>query len=165
MRTIIGIDPGMKGAIAVVTSGVGRRDVRVHPLPHIGKELDHQRLIEMLLDPLQIHQHVDQAESFLAVIEKVHSMPRQGVASSFKFGRQYGEILGILAALEIHTVQVTPQAWKKKVLAGQNWKGDKKASIQYVQRRYPKLSLLPTPRSRVPSDGMADAVCIALWAM
>lgn len=154
MKTIIGIDPGMKGAIATIDDD----GIRVVIMPMIGKEIDHRVLIELLLPPLS------NAENFLAVIEKVHSMPKQGVASSFKFGRQYGEVLGILSALNIPTIQVTPQAWKKKVLAGQNWKGDKQAGVQFVQRRYPGVNLLPTPRCRKPSDGMADAICIALSA-
>jgi hypothetical protein len=34
-------------------------------------------------------------------------------SSTFKFGTAYGAILGILAALEVRTVLVTPQVWKK----------------------------------------------------
>jgi len=48
-----------------------------------------------------------------AMIEQVHSMPRDGVVSAFSFGRNYGEWLGILAALNIPTVHVRPQVWQK----------------------------------------------------
>jgi crossover junction endodeoxyribonuclease RuvC len=48
----------------------------------------------------------------LAVVEKVGAMPKQGVSSTFKFGAAYGSILGILAALKIRTILVSPTVWK-----------------------------------------------------
>jgi crossover junction endodeoxyribonuclease RuvC len=48
-----------------------------------------------------------------AVVERVASMPKQGIASTFKFGSAYGAIRGILAALQIRTHLVTPGVWKK----------------------------------------------------
>ena len=49
-----------------------------------------------------------------AYIEKVHSMPAQGVVSSFKFGRSYGFLRGLLIALKIPFEEVTPQRWQKE---------------------------------------------------
>ena len=155
MKTIIGIDPGMKGGLAFLDDD----GVMAYALPMVGGEINYSKLISLLVDPL------DNTDTYLAVIEKVHAMPKQGVSSTFKFGRQYGEIRGILIALNIPMIEVTPQAWKKKVLAGQDWKGNKKASVQFCQKRWPKVSLLPKERSRVPSDGMADAICIAMSAL
>ena len=99
-----------------------------------------------------------------AIIEKVHSMPKQGVASSFNFGMGYGMLRGALTALCIPHELITPQQWKKTILHGYDWKGNKEASIWYVQQKYPDVSLLPTERSRKSSDGMADAVCLAEFA-
>ena len=70
----------------------------------------------------------------------------------------YGILLGILGALKISTVRVTPQAWKKAILAGT--KKDKDAAIEYVNMKYPDFELI-LPRCRKPHDGMADAICIA----
>ena len=50
-------------------------------------------------------------------IEKVHSMPGQGVASMFNFGKGYGIWIGILAALKISKTLVTPQEWKKEMMS------------------------------------------------
>ena len=47
------------------------------------------------------------------VIERVHAMPKQGVSSTFKFGRSLGVIEGVIATLGWPTVWITPQAWKK----------------------------------------------------
>jgi hypothetical protein len=38
----------------------------------------------------------------------------------------------------------------------------KAASIAYVREHFPDLNLVP-PRARNPHDGLADAVCIAVW--
>lgn len=70
-------------------------------------------------------------------------------------------IQGVCAALGLPFVLVRPMEWKKVVLIGMNWKGSKEASVQYVQQRYLDISLLPTPRCRIPSDGLADAICLA----
>lgn len=50
----------------------------------------------------------------LAILEKVHSMPGQGVASSFAFGQNYGFIKGLLVAHDIPVMEVTPQKWQKE---------------------------------------------------
>tara|TARA_R100001594_G_scaffold146018_1_gene196840 strand:- start:3473 stop:3931 length:459 start_codon:yes stop_codon:yes gene_type:complete len=49
----------------------------------------------------------------IAMIEKVHSMPRDGVVSAFSFGRNFGSWLGVLEALNIKVNMVTPQKWQK----------------------------------------------------
>ena len=51
--------------------------------------------------------------SVYAVIEKVHSMPNQGVSSTFKFGCGYGGLRMALIAAGIPFEEVTPQAWQK----------------------------------------------------
>ena len=48
-----------------------------------------------------------------AMIEKVHSMPRDGGVSAFSVGCNYGTWLGILCALNIPYQTVTPQKWQK----------------------------------------------------
>lgn len=50
----------------------------------------------------------------VAMIEHVHSMPRDGVVSAFSFGRNFGTWLGILHALDIGVTMVSPQKWMKK---------------------------------------------------
>ena len=69
-----------------------------------------------------------------------------------------GDLLGILEALGIPYRLVTPQAWKKTVLAGTT--KDKSAAVQFCRRAFPGVSLTPG-RKRVPHDGMADALCLA----
>ncbi len=48
----------------------------------------------------------------MAVIEQVHSMPKQGVSSTFKFGESFGFLRGILTASSIRHDSVTPAKWQ-----------------------------------------------------
>ena len=60
-------------------------------------------------------------------------MPKQGVASSFKFGVSKGVIIGILVALDIPTSYVTPTVWKK----GMGLNADKERSRKAALDRWP----------------------------
>ena len=82
---IAAIDPGLSGGLAILHGG----EVTAKPLPIAGKDLDLGTFSQWLKD----------SSPGLVVIEKVHSMPGQGVASMFKFGQGFGAILGIAAAL------------------------------------------------------------------
>ena len=94
--------------------------------------------------------------SACVAIERVHSMPKQGVASSFKFGMGFGIWLGILAALRLPHELVTPQAWKKLMLAGMP--KEKDASRQRAMQLFPDVDL-----SLKRHHGRADALLIAEW--
>ena len=47
------------------------------------------------------------------VVEAVHAFPGQGVSSTFKFGKNYGELRMALIAAEIPFNEVTPRSWQK----------------------------------------------------
>lgn len=142
---VAGIDVGRGGAIALL----GEDRAVAFPMPLVGDGL-HVRAIKRILEP-----------AGLVVIEKATAMPRQGVVSMFSFGQTYGTLLTIPRLMGIRTEIVTPQAWKKLVLAGMAH--DKSSAIAYCARAFPGVSLLPTERSRKPHDGMADALCIAAY--
>ena len=55
----------------------------------------------------------------LVFIERVHSMPKQGVASAFNFGMGYGLWQGIVSGLNWPMELVTPQQWMKVMMTGQ----------------------------------------------
>jgi len=96
----IGIDPGQSGGIARIVSD-GKPVV--WPMPVTTKDL-----WEIL------HVGCIQPEyKTIVFIEKVHSMPGQGVASTFKFGVNYGKLLGMLAALSVRYEEIPPRTWQK----------------------------------------------------
>lgn len=154
---LIGIDPGLMGGFCL---RFPNDDHEVYAMPVLNKNLDLRQLTKWLrMDTWITNTDV------MVVIEKVHSMPKQGVASSFKFGDGYGQIKGLCAGLGYPFILVTPQQWKKTILNGYDWKGNKDSSIAYVKQRYPDINLKPTERSRKDSHGLADAVCLAEYGL
>ncbi len=152
---ILAIDPGKFGGWAVRwPNGV----VQASPTPLAGKEIDLGELQAAWSRLLVAADTLIPRIGVIAVVEKVHSMPKQGVASTFTFGAGYGMILGLLAGLGIRTELVHPTRWKGAILDGTA--RDKAAAIAYVRRAFPAVSLI-RPGGRVPHDGMADAVCLA----
>lgn len=101
----------------------------------------------------------------VAACEKIHSMPHQGVTSSFSFGQNYGWILGLLYAYRVPVNLVSPMAWKKMFgvqLTKDASKAEKKAkTISEMKRLFPSVSLKRTERSKVDDDNIADALAIA----
>jgi len=146
----IGIDPGKNGAMAIMDKG---KVLFSEPFPFVGEELDLKKMMQEIF----FHRN---GKECLAVLEKVHAMPGQGVCSMFTFGKGYGELRGMLKVLQIPVIEPTPQAWKKAVLAGSDWKGNKAASCEHVMKKYPDVCLTPG-KTRKPHDGIADAVCLA----
>jgi crossover junction endodeoxyribonuclease RuvC len=143
MTNLVAIDPGLKGAIAVLSDG----GISVHRMPIAGKDLDLPTIAAI----------IKAASPEWIILEKVGAMPGQGVASTFKFGKGYGMIQGIAAAMEVALELTTPQRWKKVVLHGTT--KDKAAAIAFCRRAFPTIPLVPKG-CRVPHDGIADALCL-----
>jgi crossover junction endodeoxyribonuclease RuvC len=150
---VLGIDPGLSGGLALIRPEGFTTEAT--PMPVAGGEID-VRGIYAWLQSMMFHA----GGNCVAYVEKVGAMPKQGVSSTFKFGKGYGQVLGALAAMGIDTRLVTPQAWKKQVLAGTAQ--DKDAAIAYCRMRWPGIELVQ-PRCRKPHDGLADALCIAAY--
>ena len=90
------------------------------------------------------------------VVENVHSMPKQGVASTFKFGMGCGIIHGVICALRLPVTLVTPVQWKK--FHGLN--ADKEAARRLAIRRWPaQHSYL----ARKKDTNRAEALLIGDW--
>lgn len=157
MIKYIGIDPGRQGAIAII---YGNELLDYTTMMVGGKDLNLSAIAKWLRENTHSLSHIfSPASEVVACIENVHAMPGQGVTSMFSFGFVTGAIHGILATLEIPYHLVTPQAWKKEILAGTA--KDKLAAIDWCLRAYPGINLLATPKSHVPHSGLADAICIA----
>ena len=107
---IIGIDPGLNGAIAVLQNN---KVIQIHDVPVMtdGKknkrQLNSAQLVKLLKDNFQ-----DEVDT-VVVVEQVNAMPGQGVTSMFNFGQTFGAIKGVCAALELPIFFVRPSKWKK----------------------------------------------------
>ena len=133
----IGIDPGVSGGVCVIEG------------------LNHTvcKCPETVGDMAEVLRPYRERKDALVSIESVHSMPGQGVASTFKFGKNFGEWLGILATLKIPYGLVTPYKWmqfygsypKEKTLRKTHFKN-------LAQQRVPLLKV---------TLATADAILIA----
>lgn len=148
----IGVDPGMGGGIACVRSD-GALEWCV-PMPVIGKAIDVRALASLIAG----------GEGSTVGVEACHSMPAQGVASSFRFGKNCGIVEGVVGTLGLPLVMVTPQAWQKVMHAGIERSLDpKQRSLLVATRLFPQQRFLPTSRSTKPHDGLVDASLIARY--
>lgn len=149
-ESFIGIDPGQKGAIAIISNTYGLLLLKDWP----GSEI----AAADLLRNIGLIYHTIDIERTQAAIEYVHSMPKQGVSSTFKFGTNFGIWKGILAAFAIPFIEVRPQQWKKNIIK----KADGKlACINVAKRMFPSAKL-EGPRGGL-KDGRAEALLIADW--
>ena len=146
---ILGVDPGLTGALVFIGD-----EIESIVMPKIGNILNLAELSEILEARRDKITH--------AYLESVHAMPKQGVSSSFKFGRVFGMAEAMLAAHKIPYTLVTPQAWQKVIHAGiEKSIEPKKRSLIAVTRLFPTTNLLATERSKVPHSGIVDALLIA----
>jgi hypothetical protein len=148
---ILGVDPGLSGAIAGLTDD-GSFDF-VADMPVIrdlklawidGRAL--QTTVAVALAGRSAH----------AVIERVWSMPKQGVSSTFQVGVGFGSILSVLQVMQISVELVTPGVWKKFHSLGK----DKRASLHKARLLYPAAEL-----HLAKHDGRAEALLIARYAI
>ena len=151
-KYIFGIDPGKSGGWALAKEGTIER---YEIMPLVGGEIH----VASIADEIR---KIKKSDDVIIVIEKVHSMPHQGVSSTFNFGAGYGKLIGMCQTLGVSFDLVSPQTWKKEVL--NNTKKDKDAAIDYVKRLFPRVSLVPE-RCKKAHDGIADAICIMQWGV
>jgi len=100
----LGVDVGKNGGLGIIIQDGKKCVKRAVRYTH-----DHGILrdcIENLIDDNDYPQ-------VYCLIEKVHSMPKQGVKSVFSFGENYGFWKGLLCGLDVYYKEVTPQAWMK----------------------------------------------------
>jgi hypothetical protein len=142
----IGIDPGAKGAWALLDSTGSI--LALHDFPGDEVSLCQQMATYEL-------------QGARGALEFVHSMPGQGVASTFKFGANFGIWRGVLAALRVPFELVRPQIWKREFIKPSDATGKKSAELVAASRLFPGAPL-HGPRGGV-LDGRAEALLIAEW--
>ena len=131
-RIFIGIDPGISGGVAFIYNDT-----------HYVKKCPNT-VSDMAEEIATLNQIGPDIPKY-AIIERVHSMPGQGVASTFKFGTNYGQWLGILATLHIPYILVTPHKWMRHYGSRPKDKKERKNHLKdLAQQRYPNACLLYT---------------------
>ncbi len=156
LTAILGIDPGLDGACVLLAG----HDPHFFDTPtlNVGKGKVVRRVYAEQEMARLVRGVVAECGSVHAVLEQVHSMPGQGVRSMFTMGTGYGLWLGILSALEVPFLVVTPQRWKALLMDGQG--KEKDASRARAIQLFPSASEW---LSRKKDVDRADALLIAAY--
>jgi crossover junction endodeoxyribonuclease RuvC len=149
MIRVVGIDPGLSGALALLVHGQVALvcDLPTMELRGGKRQLNCRGLAEILkeMEPDEV------------VVEQVGSMPRQGVSSVFSFGMTYGMIQGVTLALNLPLHLITPQTWKKHFGLINS---EKDAARSLAIQRFPEAA---RHLDRKKDVDRADAILIAAY--
>lgn len=155
---ILGVDPGVNGAITVYCTEKRQFLHSMNYPTKFDKNNKKQIWVKMLYYAVNklLLSYENQVDNIIAVLEKVHAMPAQGVSTTFSFGRNFGIIDAIIncALIESNIYYVRPVDWKRKFNL---FHKPKAAAKQYILENYPEAKALITRADQ------ADAALIALY--
>jgi hypothetical protein len=178
---IVGIDPGLKGGIAIIDSESANTPA-VYPMPVTQEEtkakkkvktltkkeklakkggktiyktkniVDSKAFFDILCNVFTVAREVD-----LVLIEKPFYLGIESRTSTATTAENYGRLRGILESLNLNVKTVRPQEWKNYF----DLPADKGEAIAKAKELFPVTNLKASSRSRIDSDGMAEALLIA----
>ncbi len=151
---IIGIDPGISGAICFFQNGE-ITDVIDMPSMADGKKNKRQINSQQVFNEISERIINIPKKEIIVVIEQVSAMPGQGVTSMFNFGQSFGVLKGICSAMQLSMYFVRPAKWKKYYGL---IKTEKDASRTKVIEIFPYIS---SELSKKKDSNKADAILIA----
>lgn len=150
MSRVVGVDPGIGGAIALIDTDAWTLSVIDMP-QEVGK------VGRKGVSPTLTAQAMSDADADYVFVEDVWSSPQAGVASSFSFGRSLGIVLGAAAAKASLSL-VKPTVWK----SGLQVPRDKNQARARAMALFPAAAKL---FSRAKDDGRAEAALIAFYGL
>ena len=151
---IIGIDPGLSGAIAILD---GNKVLNTFEMPVMSEGKKNKRQLNSAQLVNIIQENISTNEDIAVVVEQVNAMPGQGVTSMFNFGQTFGAIKGICAALKLPIFFVRPSKWKKHF---DLINSSKDSSRTKVIEMYP---LIAQQLSKKKDVNKSDAILIARY--
>ena len=154
---IVGIDPGLKGGIALYKP----EELIAHRTPTI--EVDFvkkgKKTKRADMDLEGARKILNRDDIYHVFLEQVNAMPGQGVTGMFRFGQNLGHWQGLLTGLAIPYTMVRPQVWKRHVgLIG----SDKESSIEYARELWPDHAKAEFKYKKA-DEGRAEAALIAKY--
>ena len=161
---IIGIDPGLKGGIAMIQ---GAELKGLYPMPLIKKNNKQVLDLEDLKSLLQ-----NMKDEYIPIVyleecwahgpQNFRYARKKSPQSMFTFGKGFGELIGLLVGLNIPYKIVPPNKWKIKLKITGREK-TKEDSIIKIKEFFPDVNLKSSSRSKIDHDGMAESLLIAIY--
>ena len=149
---ILGIDPGLSGAIAILED---KKVVGIFDMPVMAEGKKNKRQLNSAQLVNIIKENIGNNDETAVVVVQVNAMPGQGVTSMFNFGQTFGAIKGVCAALELPIFFVRPSKWKKHF---ELINSSKDSSRTKAIEMYPYLS---NQLSKKKDVNKSDAILIA----
>ena len=151
---IIGIDPGISGAICFFEDG---KVIEIIDMPTMAEGKKNKRQVNgpQIYNEIYLRTNKFEKKEIIVVIEQVSAMPGQGVTSMFNFGQSFGVLKGICSAMQLSLYFVRPTKWKKYFGL---IKTEKDASRTKVIEIFPYIS---SQLSKKKDSNKADAILIA----
>ena len=149
---IIGIDPGVSGAICILTDG---KITELYEMPTMIDGKKNKKQVNGAEVTNIINKELVNEKDINVVIEHVSAMPGQGVTSMFNFGQSFGVLKGICAAIKLPVHFIRPVKWKKHFNLINT---EKDASRTKVIEFFPYIS---SKISKKKDANKADAILIA----
>ena len=108
---IIGIDPGISGAICFLKDG---KIIDVIEMPSMSEGKKNKKQVNgtQLFNEIKSRLPEIDDEKVCVVVEHVTAMPGQGVTSMFNFGQSFGVLKGICSAMQLSTYLLDRQNGK-----------------------------------------------------
>jgi len=144
---IVGIDPGISGAIAWLSDEGFLLSAMDMPTTVVNGKAK--------VNPHALASELSFRKPKIVVLEEVGARPGQGVSSMYNFGYSAGILLGVCAGLGIPTVFYRPAVWKRQA----GVPADKNAARQIAQHLWPGSPAF----DRVKDHGRAEAALLARW--
>lgn len=154
MHRIIGVDPGKSGALAVLDERGGL--ITIFDMPVVDGCVSGALLCDMIDDIADDAGEDGIIVEVTAIVEQVHSMPKQGVSSSFDFGKSYGIVLGVLEGARVRVEHVSPQRWKRAM----RLTAEKESARRRAIERWPEWT---DYFKRKKDADRAEAALLGLW--
>ena len=151
---IIGIDPGVSGAISVLEN---KKVIEVYEMPTMIDGKKNKKQVNGSQVTNIIKEMLNHQKETIVVVEHVNAMPGQGVTSMFNFGQSFGVIKGICSAMQLPIHFVRPAKWKKYFNLINTAKD---ASRSRAIEIFPKFS---EKLKRKKDSNKADAILIASY--
>lgn len=151
---IIGIDPGLQGAFALLDPATGA--VSVLDMPTTVDVAGSQRRRLDIPALVSLTRGLAALEPVLTILEQVGARGKDSAASMFAFGRGFGALETALHAAGIPPRMVPPAKWKGALHVPAD-KGQARAAATTVFPRHAHLW------QRVKDDGRAEAALIAYY--
>ncbi len=151
---ILGIDPGLSGALALLDQN--GKVLAIEDMPTIEIVVNGKK--RRSVPPAALAAMIKNMAPQRAFLESVGVRPGEGAVGAFSFGRNLGQIEGVLAALQIPTTLVHPATWKRRM----NIPADKGGARLKAMALFPdKVDLF----KRVKDDGRAESALLAYYGL